>query len=644
MRRVKVLATSSCLFVFASFLAFRRHGATSKDPTIIPQSPSVLDVHADNGTVPLSHVKAFQIPTFKEQIRWPELEIPTIKDKPPAALIISGGGSRAYISGLGYLRALTDLGLMSKFRYVGGVSGGGWLLSAYSYFQPDKYVSDWGKTASTDEELLGPVTQPESITNETLSYINPASLRRSVTQQVFLTFFKSWLSERNFPDGWILSVWSYYLRGAGIPRPFPVIGNLGGKDIGIFTYNNDTEISALERNPHLREAGYKFIKQKEGRPLLSIALALMGPQEQIPIKLDNRSYRIIECNPLYTGRFMVQDVEYVSIDNETVTCLVGGAVETYAFGSNPPPNLENQALSRIAQEGVITNVELPNQPFTLSQAAAIGGWAPALNVASDLENDSGQVERTNEIFGQNYPYWSPSKSPLGEKEGAGGRSDEPYVYGDGGLNDNLNLASLLRREEIERFVICVQTSIPLNMSYDPLERPPTYDDIDNSIYSAFGIEASSGTTPFFYEENHVFASEQYPELVQKFQEAARKGDGIIAEMTTQVVENPTQGVRGNRTVDVIWVYLGRAFNWENKLPEWLRTQIAPEEKNTKVLPGKNSSFPFFPHYPTWPLDMTPEQANLLADLSGWVVDNNKEVFLNFLSDNSSTLNSSATTI
>ena len=55
----------------------------------------------------------------------------------------------------GYLRAMTDLGLMKKARYISGVSGGAWATAVYTYFQ-----SSQTGVADTEEELLGEILQP----------------------------------------------------------------------------------------------------------------------------------------------------------------------------------------------------------------------------------------------------------------------------------------------------------------------------------------------------------------------------------------------------------------------------------------------------------------------------------------------------
>ena len=59
---------------------------------------------------------------------------------------------------MGYLRALTDLGLMNYVRYVGGISGGSWASGMYTYAQ----LGAPG-VAATDEELLGKIVMPEDI-------------------------------------------------------------------------------------------------------------------------------------------------------------------------------------------------------------------------------------------------------------------------------------------------------------------------------------------------------------------------------------------------------------------------------------------------------------------------------------------------
>eukprot|EP00854_Cymbomonas_tetramitiformis_P024963 gene24963-30441_t len=77
------------------------------------------------------------------------------------------------------------------------------------------------------------------------------------------------------------------------------------------------------------------------------------------------------------------------------------------------------------------------------------------------------------------------------------------------------------------------------------------------------------------------------------------------------------------------VYLSRTFGWEDKLTDsrvkWNALPLFNRDDPTSI----PSSGPFkgFPHYSTFgDLEMEANQANLLADLTGWVVKNNAGIF------------------
>ena len=54
----------------------------------------------------------------------------------------------------GNLAGLNQLGLMKNVRYIGGISGGAWASSSYTYTQ----------NVATDEEFLGEIVSPGDIT------------------------------------------------------------------------------------------------------------------------------------------------------------------------------------------------------------------------------------------------------------------------------------------------------------------------------------------------------------------------------------------------------------------------------------------------------------------------------------------------
>ena len=54
---------------------------------------------------------------------WPEDDVEVVASKPPVGVAFSGGGTRSYAASAG-VAPLEALGLLSKIKYMSGVSGG----------------------------------------------------------------------------------------------------------------------------------------------------------------------------------------------------------------------------------------------------------------------------------------------------------------------------------------------------------------------------------------------------------------------------------------------------------------------------------------------------------------------------------------
>jgi len=590
--------------------------------------------------VSVSNLRAFQIPEgLKKPISWPELDHPEIANRAPFAIIFEGGGTRSYIAAAGMVRALTDLGLMSKFRYLGGASGGGWFSAAYSFLRNDRFEPGWGFTASNDEEFLGDIVPPEDLTLEKLGEIQQKCIRRAVTRRPYATFFRKLAHDSGrFSSAFVAAVHEFYLKPAGIPKPFPRNGVPK-----LFTLNEMTALSAKNRNYELGAAGYEFHTQHPNRPLMTIGTTLLGPAQLVPFDALNRRYRVSEINPLYCGRGIVLNETYVSANEKkgNQTRLNGGAVESWAFMSFPP-SAYNGPPDEYAQRWSLAGPTISSEPFTLSHAAAYGGYGIANTIASALGPIAPPVTKK---FGVVRKYWSPSEAhdkdtsvypPENPEQDIESKNRTNYeyndfVFGDAGLSENAHLISLLRREELEGFVVGVHTSIPLNTSWNPHERPPAYTDIDDTISAYFGVFTDNPGSEYDFTANQVFEKSAYNDMANQLRESALAGTGIVADTTLKVIENERMGIKGGRTVRVLWFYLGRTYEWENRLPEETREAIAPNSQdNTNDLPSEDSSFPLFPNSPTMMLELSPENSNALADLTGWVVKKNKEKLFDIL--------------
>ena len=100
---------------------------------------------------------------------------------------------------------------------------------------------------------------------------------------------------------------------------------------------------------------------------------------------------------------------------------------------------------------------------------------------------------------------------------------------------------------------------------------------------------------------------------------------MVVTTCHQTVSNLWWGVREGIDVNVTWVVLGRALNWEAQLPEETRKEIQPWGSGAHD-PSVVATFgPYrnFPLYDTGTQQtLTKEQVNLLAALARWTIQTN----------------------
>eukprot|EP00943_MAST-04B_sp_MAST-4B-sp1_P005941 g5941.t1 len=573
-------------------------------------------------------VLAFQLKPGEKlkKLQWPELQYASVSEKSPNALCFSGGGSRSYIGAMGVLRALTNLGLMKHIRYIGGASGGGWAATAYTYFQPNTPLatmhiqtngsvrtiySETDMSASNDDQLLGNITAPSEITQANLDFIAPNCLRGSVSKGVLSNFVKEWIKNGfHFHKAFIAGIHQNYLLRAGIPAPYDKVPKL-------FSYNEETISNIKARNPSLEN---DFITQAAGRPVITIGCTLLGPTRLIPFDKYNRTYNILEMNPFYIGRPDTDVYTYVSDKGKNSgTAIVGGMIESFAFTGH---SNNNQRLNASENIGTLTDVSMPSEVFTVSHAASVGGWAAADEISSQL-GPIGPI--ANDLFGLDSNYFSTSTPP----QGYSSESGQLFALGDAGITENSHLISLLRRTDLKGFVLITNTDVPMTASnkWDPTKRPPTTAEMDDTIPNYFGVKVDKADAPWDYSKNHVFETSQFVPFCVAMQKAIASGNGGVVFMELNVVENKYWGIQGGYSVNVTWYLTSRVYNWEKLLPDFLKSDVIPSgPEDPTNLPSTHSKYPSFPHYPTMDLQLNNAQSNLLANLMGWVVLKNQDLF------------------
>ena len=134
---------------------------------------------------------------------------------------------------------------------------------------------------------------------------------------------------------------------------------------------------------------------------------------------------------------------------------------------------------------------------------------------------------------------------------------------------------------------------------------------------------SDSSVAYNYSNNQVFHEHDYAVVINALQDAQAQGSGAVATTALRTVENAFWGIPAGFNVTVMWIYLGRAFQWEAQLPPELKRLVVPSPGKTgKWDPTehmRHGPFEDFPNYPTHWLTLSPEQANLLAELTAWIV-------------------------
>jgi len=103
---------------------------------------------------------------------WPEQQAGV---QPNVGICFPGGGTRALTATMGQLRGLLSFDALKHVDYISCVSGGSWASAAFTYYQAG---------ANSDQEFLGPITDPQDITLDGLSTIPTSSLGWGATQDL----------------------------------------------------------------------------------------------------------------------------------------------------------------------------------------------------------------------------------------------------------------------------------------------------------------------------------------------------------------------------------------------------------------------------------------------------------------------------
>ena len=545
---------------------------------------------------PKAQVSAWQLD--QSPVVFPEESL----NLPSTGVCFSGGGTRALSCAAGQMKGLHELGLWEDVGYVSCVSGGSWASTIFTYC--DSTISD--------KELLGEIRAPGDLDMKFLGRMSEKFLGYSATRSLEEILLEKIIVERLSSGAldpadriWIDAVGHTYLEPYGIYDPLKP---------RYFTLDIKTMRQIVKANPYLKLSAKDFYRVHDAdgdvkRPFLVINSCLMAPASTLPLDTANRAV-VFNYTPLYVGTAHGMEVKYVSrVKGASEKARIGGVfLQPVGFSGEAPDSWSPAGIQQL---------KLGHKKFRLADATGTSSSAYAATVAVSAmwEQVSSKVLlgfQLDQMMPEE-PYWTVNRNTI--------IPEQNYRFGDGGNLENYGLLTLLQRG-LGKIVVFVNSASPIvDACFDSVPNPTDYASIDPDLPPLFGYKGGILTPN--QANNTVFKQEDFKKLYTLLYEAKMAGKPVMANMTMETVQNDWWGIKGGNSVEILWVYNEQVDDWQDQLPKKVQDEIAK---------GNSGDFPNFPFYKTMFEDgirlvqYTPEQVNLLYQLSAWNVYTNAEMF------------------
>ncbi|KAH8047045.1 hypothetical protein JL721_12257 [Aureococcus anophagefferens] len=340
---------------------------------------------------------------------WPEDDVEAVASKPSVGVAFSGGGTRSYAASVGVAQALEALGLLSKIKYMSGVSGGSWFVSALAYDQSDDEAALLcpHRGGNGARHARRPYAPPSNLTLEYLADL-PAGCMADATTYNFIGEVVAKAAGDIFDKEELFStVWEEVVDEA-IFRP----RGIASKSRAALSAKAAEDARA--RSPNL--AAYPFVwpRRLDAVPFPISSGTLLGPVALAPYARHNRSFTIVQHTPIYSGNPYTSTVTYNSQDGcddddhcvtATDAVRVGGLFSAYAYGADVP--LRNGSLAPGQRSGELA-VLAPKDGATVQRAAAMSSMAPAAWFANESPELLGVTLSEEYAYAPDAAEWDPA--------------------------------------------------------------------------------------------------------------------------------------------------------------------------------------------------------------------------------------------
>ncbi|GAX84700.1 hypothetical protein CEUSTIGMA_g12122.t1 [Chlamydomonas eustigma] len=525
--------------------------------------------------------------------------IPALQKKANIGIGVSGGGLRAVFLGLGYLRGMHMLGLLNKARYLGGASGGSFVVALTSYTDPMKLSKNLGNYVPphllTPEQITASIGGKGTFMYE-LSQMDP-------------TFYQRYLEIFARPDNYYVASKTHPQRESGFARVLAMAafnnikaGGKGNSKMPLGQFNST--VTSLGTRGKIHK------KIKEAAKMLGLEVYVTD-STQVPFPLilsniydptvANFEFTPLEFTPLYSG---------VPLGlNGTSPYYGQGLVEPLGFNGQVVAHPDGPAQA----EDTITVKSLFIQPLVGKLASSGSLLAVVLNGFIDasrgvgVNNSIASLSEYYQIYNL-YDYTS-----------------KRFPIADGGYTDNEGLIAMLRRK-VSKILIFYSIA---SSSTDKA----VWSANNSGLSQPFGLcqNCYTNLTPSIADDvinniSKVFnQSEKFDDLFNTYHKNLCAGKVNTWRSKLQVVENKFLGVPGGWEVDLLVVMNAPIKDWEDKLPPATKELLKKSRDDPSYLaqaatdPLSTHALVGFPLFDILVFNYKPEAAGALGSIATWSV-------------------------
>nr|PMH52107.1 hypothetical protein BCU67_11470 [Vibrio cyclitrophicus] len=519
-----------------------------------------------------------------DENHFPETELLSFKEdyaNRDLGVAFSGGGTRSAACTLGQLKALDELGLLPRVKYISAVSGGGGGAAT-----PFTYTKD-------TVQYFGGIRDPESITFSNSKSVHPKSMQSAITDSPLVSKLVAGGLKLKGDESFAYSLGKVFLKPYGLHDPSRY-----------FTFDQETE--AIARQGFPSNAEVDFYQARKGAPYLILGATLLNEDGLA----SDKKYHV-EYTPFYSG------VRVGHIDNDLWSSndyFGGGYITSCGYDCIGPYNkrdIEGRE-KLLVKQAPVRSFDITNEKaFSLNDIIASTGAAP-----QEITSNIG-------LGALGFPEFN--HMPLNTLEGDHSVSEE-YPHSDGGHLENLGIMPLLARK-MTKIVVFVNTKKP----FSPNIKKPLDSGLNKSVKALF-VPIDNLFKKGYFAVNVVFdnGEEELSKLIEQFTQLVKKESSseeyiaktaLFTKSKLVTTSNDHYGIEGGLEVEITWVYNCRSSAWENRLKDKdLATLIAKKKR----LIGAQEGLEDFPHYGTFfenlrgVVELTKVQTNLLTNLSYWV--------------------------